>query len=1145
MPLAAEQAAMLNRIIAFSLNNRILVLAMTAFVVVAGTYAARTLPIDVFPDLNRPTVTVLTEAPGLAPEEVELQVTRPLEYQLNGATGVRRVRSASSIGLSIVWVEFDWGSDIYQDRQVVAEKLQLARDRLPKDANPTMAPIASIMGEIMLIGLRSTATPANEDERLQQAMELRTWAEFTLTNRLRSIEGVAQVTVIGGIHKQYQVVTSPARLAAQKVSLAQLVEAVENATGIAGGGILEQSATEKLIRINARSLTPQDIEESTVVFREPRAVLIKDVADVRFAGPVARGAAGIVSRADGRAPLAVILTVQKQPHADTVRLTRTVETALDEVRNELPAGAVLETHIFKQADFIEAAVRNVEEAIRDGAIWVFLILFLFLWNLRTSLVTLTAIPLSILITALVFALLGVSLNTMTLGGIAVAVGELVDDAIVDVENIYRRLRERVSGEWLVVSGGEQAAAGEGGAGSTTHHSPLTTHHSPLTTIFQASCEVRNSIVYATLIVCLVVLPLFALSGLEGRMFAPLALGYLISLAASLVVSLTVTPVLASFLLPGARFLRRSGDPFLLRWLKKIDERLVRFALRRPRAVLGTVAVLAVLAVFSILGMGGEFLPPFNEGTLTINVMAEPGTNLAESERLGRRVEDLLLRVPEVLSVARRTGRAEMDEHAEGVNSSELDVRLVDHRVPRPGWFYAVVRAVPGLYGLGSETVGRPRADVLADIRAQVTQLPGVKINIGQPIAHRLDHVLSGVRAQIAVKVFGPDDQVSLEVLRNTAADIEQQLRTIPGIVDLQVEPQVGVPQVRLEVRRDQAQYYGLKPGEVARLLETAYRGKTVAEIIDGDRRFDLVVWYDEASRNDLDVIRSTVLETPAGKVALDQVVRVVDTRGPNTLNRENVQRRLVMSCNVQGRDLAGVVADIRQRLQPIEARLRQTSKGPAAYRIEYGGQFQAQQEANRRLLVFGSCALVGVFLLLFMALRSWQLALQVLLVNIPLAAIGSVLALLIANRPSWSQLSAAPIWTWPAVWLGETNLSVAHWIGFITLIGIVCRNGILMISHYQHLMQHEGESFSEKMIVRGSLERLAPVLMTAAVAIMGLVPLALGAGQTGKEILQPLAVVVIGGLLASALLDQIVTPATFFLFGSPGDSGAASSSLDP
>jgi CzcA family heavy metal efflux pump len=1099
---------MFNRIIAFSLHNRLLVLAAAVLVMLAGAHAAVNLPVDVFPDLNRPTVTILTEAPGLSPEQVEQRVTRELEFRLNGATGVRRVRSASGIGLSVIWVEFDWGSDIYQDRQVVAEKLQVARTVLPKDVNPVMAPIASIMGEIMLIGLRSTVAPKDENERLQQALELRTWADFDLANRLRSIEGVAQVTVLGGVQKQYQVLTSPSRLAAQNVTLDQLVEAVENASGIAAGGILEQGATEKLIRINARTLTQHDLEESTVVFRTPRSVLVKDVADVRFGGPVARGAAGIVTLADGRAPLAVILTVQKQPHADTVRVTRAVETAIDQLRTELPPGAVLETQIFKQADFIESAVRNVEEAIRDGAIWVFLILFLFLWNLRTSLITLTAIPLSILITALVFRALGVSLNTMTLGGIAVAVGELVDDAIVDVENIYRRLREQVS---------DTSQKGE----------------ASLTTVFRASSEVRNSIVYATLIVCLVVLPLFALSGLEGRMFAPLALGYLISLTASLLVSLTVTPVLASFLLPGARFMQRRGDPFLLRWLKKIDARLVRAALRHPYTILATVAVLAVLAVVSILGMGAEFLPPFNEGTLTINVTAEPGTSLRESERLARRGEDLLLQVPEVVSVARRTGRAEMDEHAEGVNSSELDVRLIEHERPKPGWWSAAVRAVPGLHGLGTNTAGRPRDQVLADIRDKVTRLPGVKVNIGQPIAHRLDHVLSGVRAQIAIKVFGPD----LEVLRNTAADIEQQLRTVPGVVDLQVEPQVGIPQVRLEPIREQAPYahYGLNVGQVNRLLETAHHGKVVAEIFDGDRRFDLVVWYDEASRNDLDVIRSTILETPSGqRVALDQVVRVVDTRGPNTLNRENIQRRVVVSSNVQGRDLASVVADIQSKLRPIEDKLRERSAqspGGGAYHIEYGGQFEAQQEANRRLLLLGLLALVGVFLLLYKALASWQLALQVMLVNIPLAAVGSIIALLIVNRPGWAELSAAPVWTWPAVWLRETNLSVAHWVGFITLIGIVSRNGILMVSHYQHLMRYEGEGFTEEMIVRGSLERLAPVLMTAAVAIMGLVPLALGAGQTGKEILQPLAVVVIGGLLVSTLLDQVVTPATFYLFG--------------
>ncbi len=1090
---------MLNHVILFSLRNRPLVLIATLAITVYGGYVAMRLPVDVFPDLNRPTVTVLTEAPGLAPEEVEQLVTRPLEYALNGATGVRRVRSASGVGLSIVWIEFDWGSDLFRDRQIVAEKLAVVRERLPKDANPTLAPISSIMGEVMLLGLHATKEAATPEERAGQARELRTYAEFTLRNRLQSVEGVAQVTVIGGILQQYQVLTTPERLRAANVTLEQLLEAAEKATGVAGGGILKRSATEALVRIDGRTVALADIENVPVVWRDNRALLIKDVADVRLAGPVPRGAAALRSEGDAKGVPAVILTVQKQPHANTLDLDRAIDAALDEMI--LPPNVSLNRHIFRQADFIAAAIRNVEEAIRDGALWVFLVLFLFLWNIRTSVITLTAIPLSILITALVFHYLGVTLNTMTLGGIAVAVGELVDDAVVDVENIYRRLKER----------------------------GLDTSQSSLDIVYEASSEVRNSIVYATLIVCLVVLPLFALSGLEGRLFAPLALGYLVSLAASLLVSLTVTPVLASYLLPGAKFLGHGGDPFVLRWLKWLDEKVVRFSLRHARGVLAVVAVLVILSVASVAGMGGDFLPPFNEGTLTVNVMTEPGTGLAESERVARQVETLLTQVPEVLSIARRTGRAEMDEHAEGVNSSELDVRLQEHERPKPGWWNAVIRAVPGLHGFGSETLGRPSEQVLADIRERVARLPGVKVNIGQPIAHRLDHVLSGVRAQIAVKVFGPE----LNVLRDTAADIEATMRKVPGVVDLQVEPQVEVAQVRLELRRDVLPHYGLKPGDVLRLLETAYRGKAVGEILDGDRRFDLVVWYDEAARVDPSVIGATVLDTPSGrKVALEQVARVIETTGPNTLNREQVQRRLVVSANVAGRDLASVAADIQLQLRPIEAKLAALSKDGAAYRVEVGGQFEAQQEANKRLLLFGILALIGVFLLLNKALESWRAALQVM-ANVPLAAVGSVVVLMLVNRPAWPVSTAVPFHQRPALWLGATSLSVAHWVGFITLIGIVSRNGILMISHYLHLMKHEGEGFTEAMIVRGTLERLAPVLMTAAVAILGLVPLALGAGQTGKEILQPLAVVVIGGLLASTLLDQMVTPALFWLVGKP------------
>jgi CzcA family heavy metal efflux pump len=1091
---------MLDRIIAISLKNRFLVLLAVLALVGGGVYRLVRMPVDVFPDLNRPTVTVLTEAPGLAPEEVETLVSRPIEYLLNGATGVQRVRSSSGIGLSVVWVEFEWVTDIYQDRQVVNEKLQLARERLPQDANPVLAPISSIMGEVMLIGLRSSAEVATPEERLQKAMQLRTLAEFTLRNRLLAIEGVSQVTVMGGVLKQYQVVTSPARLAAQNVTLQQLTGAAEKANVIAGGGVLEQSVKESLIRITGQSLLLEEIEETPVVWRDPRPVKIKDVADVRFGGPVRRGDGGVRVR-EGDAVhggSAVILAVQKQPHTNTLVLDPKIDRVLDELQRELPADVRIERHVFRQADFIRSAVDNVVEAIRDGTIWVFLVLFVFLWNFRTSLITLTAIPLSLLITVLVFHLLGVSINTMTLGGLAVAVGELVDDAIVDIENIFRRLREN-----------RQKARPD----------------PALKVIFRASSEVRHSIVYATLIVCLVVLPLFALSGLEGRMFAPLGLAYLISLLASLAVSLTVTPVLASFLLPRARFLERKDDPFLLRRLKRLDERVLRFALRYPWPVLGAAACLALLSNLAIFGMGSEFLPPFNEGTLTINVQTEPGTSLKESERVAGRAEALLLQVPEVVSVSRRTGRAELDEHAEGVNSSEIDVRLTPFERPKPGWGYALFRAIPGLHGWGVERTGRPHEQVVADVRNRITSIPNVKMNVGQPISHRLDHILSGVRAQVAVKVFGTD----LRELRTAAQDVQDRMSRVPGIVDLQTEAQTEIPQLRLRVKHQEAARYGLAPGDVARLLETAYKGRRASVVLDGDRYFDLVVWYDEAARSDPAEISRTILDTPSGrKVALGQVADVLETTGPNTLNHENVQRRIVVSCNVQGRDLASVVADIRAQLQPVEERLHRL---PGDYHIDYGGQFEAQQEAGSRLMVLGVLAVAGVFLLLWKCLGSWRAALQILLVNLPLAALGSVVALLLLNRPPAAALQAAPWWQWPRVWAQATTLSLAHWVGFITLIGIVSRNGILMISHYLHLMKYEGEQFTEAMIVRGSLERLAPVLMTAFVAIIGLMPLVLGSGQTGKEILHPLAVVVVGGLLGSTLLDQILTPVVFFQFG--------------
>ena len=1090
---------MLDRLIGFSVENRWLVVLGALALAAYGASRLERLPVDVFPDLNRPTVTVMTEAPGLAPEEVETLVTRPLEFLLNGATDIRRVRSSSGVGLSVIWAEFDWGSDILKDRQIVAERLQVARARLPERVNPVMAPVSSIMGEVMILGLR----PAGIEAGPESAMALRTLAEFTVRNRLLAVDGVAQVTVLGGLLRQYQIITSPDRLAAWNISLSQLLEAGGNANVLTGGGLLEREDEERLIRIRGQSLTPGEIGETPVLWRDGRPVRIRDVATVRMGGPVRRGDGGVLVRAaDGSEKVsggeAVILAIQKQPGVGTLELTARMDQALDELERELAGKASLERRVFRQADFISRAVDNVVEAIRDGALWVSLILLLFLGNLRTSLITLTAIPLSVLATVLVFSWTGSTINTMTLGGIAVAVGELVDDAIVDIENIFRRLREN--------------------AGAPT---PLPA----LEVIRLASSEVRGTIVYATAVVCLVTMPFFFLAGLEGRMFAPLALAYVTSLGASLLVSLTVTPALAAILLPGAGFLRKPKEPITVRLLKWLDEGLVRWSLRHPVAILVIVAVLAVGSKLLIFAMGSEFMPAFSEGTITISLQTRPGTSLTESVRVARRAEELILGVPEVNAVSRRTGRAEQDEHAEGVNSSELDVLVKPHRSKVPGLWAGVCRAVPGLSGMGYSQEGRPLQEVMVDVREKITRLPGVMVNIGQPISHRLDHVMTGVRSQIAVKVFGED----LRQMAEAAEDMAARLRSIPGVADLQVEPQENIRQLRLEVDRSAAAAYGLAPGQLADLLEAAYQGKVVSTVLDGDKFFDMVVWYDEASRSSPEVIGQTILDTPSGrKVALAQVVRVIDARGPNTINREGGQRRIVVACNVEGRDLGGVVGDIERIV--FNSRREWISAGQPL-RVELGGQFEARRRADTLLFWSFWLVLAAVFLLLGRCLGSWVASAMVLLINIPLAALGSVAALMWINRPDPALLQSAPWWRWPEVWASATTLSVAHWVGFITLVGIVTRNGIMMISHYIHLARVEGRPFDDELIVRGTLERLTPVLMTALTAVIGLVPLALGSGEPGKEILQPLAIVVIGGLIDSTLLDQIVTPAAFKLFG--------------
>jgi CzcA family heavy metal efflux pump len=1023
---------MLNALIRWSLDNRLLVVAVAALLLVWGSYVAVKLPIDVLPDLNRPTVTILTEAEGLAPEEVESLVTYPIETAMNGAPGVTRVRSQSGIGLSIVYVEFDWGTDVFKNRQLVSEKLTLAREQLPPGVAPTMGPISSIMGEILLI---SVSSKSGETDPL----EVRSVADWTIRPRLLTIPGVSQVINIGGGVKQYQALVSPQKLAQFGVTIEEVSAALEQSNVNATGGFVDEQSQEYLVRTLGRFYTPEELGQTAVAYRNGTPVLLADVATVEFGPRIKRGDAG----ANGKP--AVIMSVQKQPGASTLELTDTIDAAISDLRRTLPDDIEINPQLFRQAHFINTSIDNILHALRDGSILVVIVLFLFLMNLRTTAITLTAIPLSFVIAFLVFWATGSSINTMTLGGLAVAIGELVDDSIVDIENIFRRIKE---------------------------NRLLAAPRPVIEVIFRASLEVRSSIVYATFIVALVFLPLFALTGVEGRLLAPLGLAYIASLLASLVVSLTVTPVLASFLLPKMKFRDDGGDSWLVRFLKRWDERLLRRTLRNPWKVVATAALLFVVSMAALPFVGTSFLPEFNEGTLTINVFAEPGTSLAESDRIGSIAERLLLEVPDVISTGRRTGRAELDEHAEGVHYTEIDVDL-DHD-------------------------GRPRDEVLADIREKLALIPGVNTSVGQPISHRIDHLQSGVRAQIAVKLFGDD----LAQLRSTAEEIRNLMTTVPGAVDVQIEKQVLIPQIRYTIDRTAAARYGVRPGEVAETLQMALNGRRVSQALEGQRRFDVVVRFDDASRGSLDALRAVTIDTPQGtQIPVSAVAAIESLPGPNQVLRENTLRRIVISANVAGRDLGSVVAEMRQRIG-AGARL------PEGYFVEYGGQFEAQQQATQRLLVLSLFSLIAIFLLLFKALGDWRSALQVL-VNVPLALIGAIAALFLTGGV----------------------FSVATLVGFVSLIGITSRNGIMMVSHYMHLLREEGEEFSESMIIRGSLERLVPVMMTALIAGLSLLPLILAADQPGKEILHPMAVVLLGGILTSTLLDQLVTPAIFSLYG--------------
>lgn len=1023
---------MFDKLIQFSLKNRILVVALAAFVTVYGSFLLTKMPVDVFPDLNRPTVNIMTEAPGLAPEEVEAFVSFPLETVLNGLPGVERVRSSSGVGLSVIYVEFGWGTDIYRNRQLVAEKITLAKEKLPTGITPVMGPIASIMGEIMLVGLSSP-------EGKVSPMDLRTLAEWTIRPQILTIPGIAQVISIGGGLKQFQILISAEKIKKVQLSLEEVEVKLSLMSKNTTGGFIDLNNKEYLIRNIGSVRSKEDIESSVVGLHFGRPVLVRDIAEVKEGVRVKRGDGSVMANP------AVIMSIQKQPGSSTLDLTELVDKRLAELKKSFPDGVELNANLFKQSHFIEASIKNVEEAIRDGVILVFIVLFLFLLNFRTTTITLTAIPLSFLVTIIVFHIFGLSINTMTLGGLAVAIGELVDDAIVDVENVFRRLKENAHLK-----------------------NPL----NPFKVIYLASSEVRNSIVFATIIVVMVFIPLFFLSGIEGRLFIPLGVAYIISILASLVISLTVTPALCSFFLTKGKLIEKE-EGGLVRWLKKWDRSLLEKSLNHPKIVMGVVSALLIIAVSIIPFLGNEFLPKFNEGTAVISLQAKPGISLDKSNELGTKAERLILETPEVSSVSRRTGRAELDEHAEGVNSSEIDVDF--------------------------KTKGRERQVVLEEIRERLSQIEGVFVNIGQPISHRLDHLLSGVRAQIAIKIFGPD----LAVLRRKAREVSKSIEGTEGLVDLQVEQQTLIPQVKIQLLRDQAAKLGISLGDLSVLLEKALNGETVGQLIDGQKVFDIFMRFDDGSRANLELIKSAVVKImPDGtRVRVSDVADVYESTGPNLINRENAQRRIVVSANASGRDIGSLVEELQNK---IAAKVDFTD----GYFIQYGGQFESQKEASRLILLLGLLSLAGIFLVLFAHFRSSFVAVQIML-NIPMALIGSVFAVLLTGGV----------------------LSVASLVAFITLCGIASRNGIMMISHYLHLMKHEGEVFSKEMVIRGSLERLVPVLMTALTAALALIPLALASGQPGKEILQPLAVVILGGLLSSTLLDIFVTPAIFYRFG--------------
>ena len=1023
---------MLNSIILWSLRNRWVVLALGVLLLVFGVRTALQTPLDVFPEFAPPQVVIQTEALGLSAEEVEQLVTLPIETTLNGTSNLETIRSSSVVGLSVVTCIFEAGTDIFRARQLVSEKLQVARARLPQGADePQMTPISSPVGIILKVSLTSDKT---------SLMDVRTLADWTIRPRLLAVPGVSQVTVFGGEVKQYQIIVDPAKLKDYGVTLDQVMTAAKQANQNAGAGFLETPGQSLVIQGEGRVHSLSDLGNAVIAVKNNVPVKIGEVGSVRF------GAAYKVGDSSTFGKPSVIFIVNKQPWANTLTTTKEVESALAGLKQALPADVIMDAGIFRQADFIERATSNINWAMLQGGFLVVLVLLFFLFSWRAGVISLTAIPLSLLVAVVTLRWFGGTLNTMTLGGLAIAIGVVVDDAIIDVENVYRRLRE-----------------------NRLKENP----DSVLSVIYHASSEVRTSVVYATVIVALVFLPIFSMSGLAGRIFAPLGYAYIISILASLVVALTVTPALCYVLLPQAT--RKSEDTATVRFLKRHYSRFLNPVLDHPRMVIIVSLLLLALSLVAIPFLSGEFLPEFNEGNLIIHMNGVPGTSLEESMRVGAITQQRLAQVPEVVKIAQFSGRAELSDDTFGPNSTEFDVNLKESN--------------------------RSRDQMIGDVHDKLEGISGFAFGIKQFISERIEEVLSGTTATIVVKLFGPD----LNVLRQKGAEIQEAMAKVSGVADLNIEQQTGVPKVLVRFNRDVMAQYGLNSADLAKTIEAAFRGTQVSAVFEQQRSFDILVRYESSFASDVQTMRNTLVDAPTGaKVPLGVLADIQIINGPNIVNRENAQRRIVISSNVSGaRSLSSVVADIQQRVAAVQL--------PTGYYLVYGGQYEAQSGATRQILLLSIAAIIGIFLLLFLAFRSLRQALLVM-ANLPLALIGGVAAVLIFSG-------------------GST--SVASLVGFVTLFGIATRNGIMLITHYNHLMTEEGEKFGRNLVVRGALERLSPILMTALTAGLALLPLALSVGKPGRELEQPMAVVILGGLFTSTLLNMIVLPTLYMKFGRP------------